>query len=133
MTEPLLSDEMLERLEAGEDPVDLSIEKYERLLEIVNNGGKIYEGLIMSGCCPLCHEYYCNIDEDEIDDECNEYLATLSQCPLEIYEDYCCDIKSTWESVRYSVEHGEPEDIINAVKNMITKLKWIKERMVEDD
>ena len=126
MIKPLLEEEMIDRLKQGENPMDLSIEKYERLLEMANNGERIDGWWVMSDCCPLCHEYICYQDEDT---DYNE----VPQCPLEIYGDCCQYGMSSWAVVRASVAHGDRGTVVASITYMINQLKYIKQRMTEDD
>ena len=126
MIKPLLEEETIDRLKQGENPIDLSIEKYERLLEMANNGERIDGWWVMSDCCPPYLTYVCDLDEYHDDDK-------YPQCPLEIYEDCCQDNDSVWEFVRNSIVHGSNEDIITSINHMINQLEYIKQRMTEDD
>lgn len=124
MREPLLEDELENRLCAGEDPIDLSIEKYERLLDIAQNDEEIDKEWIMSDCCPLCHEYFCELKD-------YEYNKYHPQCPLEIYGSKCNVADSLWDHIIRGIMYRT--DIRVEIGDMIKSLKEIKQRMSEED
>lgn len=92
--------EMLDRLEAGEDPLELSIEKWER--------NKIHprdEWNIHGDTCALCEVYF---DHDDVDLFCSE-------CPLHENGMSCEEDESPYLKSRH---YNDADYIIEALKSL---------------
>jgi len=109
-------EEMFERLEAGEHPIDLSIRKWE---DIVDGVGKDEGG----GNCALCQKYDCYDNDYEKYDVIE---MDVSPCPLWKYGVGCENNSSPWMNYhRCKVKR-------NAVL-MLEALERVKRCMVEND
>lgn len=115
-TSPMLEPEILARLSNDEDPLDLSIEKYERLLNRIMSCQYVDNAWLYAGNCPLCHEYNC-LDNNGISNK---------SCPLEIYGNYCNAENSIWHKLISAIKYGDnnQEDLC---KVMIKRLKQIRD------
>lgn len=116
MTYPMLESEILNRLANDEDPLDLSIEKYERLLERIKTCQYIDDDWLCWRNCPLCRIYNCS----------NNNGNSNNICPLEIYGNNCNRENSIWNRLRFAVYCGayNAED---CCKDMLKRLKQIRD------
>jgi hypothetical protein len=108
----MTEEEIKLRLDKGEHPVPLCIEKYERIIFHLEKGGYIGFIDIGSGTCALCFKY---LGED-----------IPEACPLyEHQEGVCGEPHTVYNAVWDAWEGGDEEDLIHWCGEMIKLLKEI--------
>ena len=116
--------EMIERLEAGEQPIDVSILKWK---EILDNKADVDSGMSPNNCA-LCWCFFDNI---------------CIGCPLVKYGVGCRERGSLWQTFEDVVDmEGCPddstlkeidnEDVTHAAQDMLDALLVTKQKMIEN-
>ena len=129
-----MSEEEIERrLTAGEDPIDLSIEAWERKRDAITKIDDTYKIPMRIEDCPLCLMFYeACYDEDE----------GCSECPLAKNGYHCLDDESPYWIALTTFQHEKCPDSselytegekILAAENMINALKEVKQVGLRQD
>jgi len=113
-------DEMIKRLDAGENPIDVSIKKWEDALEFAESCkvhdysffGDIWYMVLFADNCALCYKY--------IDDGCR-------CCPIFLKTGKAACYGTPFIEVKHAIKEQDADRLINGIKDEIKFLKSLKE------
>lgn len=120
MNTQMTTTELRERLSTGEDPLSLSIEKWERFIKYLEENEKVYDDDLLLGgeTCALCIRYE---------------MCCYGECPFYIYLDEVCHRLSYDKLVDHIDDNGYcgevllSSDLIPLAQGVLGELIEIRE------
>ena len=134
MIKLMTSEEVQQRLSAGESPLELSIKKWERLEKAHEEGQEVkWHKDISADTCALCIQVgFCY--EDDEDNNCDEARELCLNCPYFLHYGHRCDsgghwtkaIQALWKENENTSSHNDVKEAFHGMTEALKAIKDVK-------